>query len=91
MYEAAFMNFEELKQILQTDPSQWTEDQVCKWLELVGLGSFRENFRRKRQYMYIIIMIVQLLFHRIIYAEGKVDGKKLLQMDIRMFGECTTL
>ena len=29
---------------IQFDPAQWTTEQVCKWLELVGLGTFKEIF-----------------------------------------------
>ena len=30
---------------MQTDPSKWSVDEVCQWLELIGLGAFRQAFR----------------------------------------------
>ena len=31
--------------LFQTDPSKWSVDEVCQWLELIGLGAFRQAFR----------------------------------------------
>lgn len=31
--------------MFQTDPSKWSVDEVCRWLELIGLGAFRQAFR----------------------------------------------
>ena len=31
----------------QEDPQSWSVEQVCEWLELVGLGTYRDTFRGK--------------------------------------------
>ena len=29
----------------QSDPEKWSVEEVCQWLELVGLGMYRQAFR----------------------------------------------
>jgi len=33
--------------IFQTEPELWGVEEVCQWLDLVGMGSFKRSFKRK--------------------------------------------
>ena len=68
----------------QIDPAKWTVDQVCKWLELVGLGSYRAVFRGDH-YIYLSSYIISMCTS----TERNVTGKRLLQLDIQLFGKCS--
>ena len=41
--------------VFQTDPSKWSIDDVCQWLELIGLGAFRQAFRGT--YIHILVIL----------------------------------
>lgn len=32
---------------MQTMPEKWGTEEVCQWLELVGLSSFKQAFKKK--------------------------------------------
>lgn len=40
---------------LQTDPEKWGLDEVCQWLDLVGLGSFKQAFKAKGMSGYMLL------------------------------------
>ena len=42
---------------VQDDPQTWSVEQVCQWLELVGLGTYRDTFKGT---LYTVIIIIQV-------------------------------
>ncbi len=52
----------------QTEPAKWGLEEVCQWLDLVGLGSFKQAFKEKKVNGYMLL-----------HMDVKLFGKKELQ------------
>ena len=73
-----------LQLLVQADPEDWSVDQVCEWLDQIGLGYYTTTFRGVSTYnnIYCIPHIVTLLS-----LEHQIDGSALCSLDMQMFGK----
>ena len=60
---------------------------MCEWLELVGLGTYRDTFRGKSCHMTLSTNGITLInINLFCFSEKDVDGATLLSMDVQLFG-----
>ena len=58
-------------------------EQVCEWLELVGLGTYRDRFRGKQLEAKYQVPGLTVYSH----PENRVNGATLVNMDVHVFGK----
>ena len=47
---------------MQSEPEKWENEEVCQWLDLVGLGSFKQAFKEKKVTGYMLLHMDVKLF-----------------------------
>lgn len=56
---------------MQSEPEKWEIMEVCQWLDLVGLGSFKQAFRERKVNGYMLLhMDVKLFGESILMLES---------------------
>ena len=67
--------------LVQADPEDWSVDQVCEWLDQIGLGYYAAIF----QGMYTLLRSSHCVAI-LLLLEHQIDGSALCSLDMQTFG-----